>query len=104
MNEVINTDHFVSEAVSIIKATIAESNESVFRMSLCGGGTPRPIYEALVKEAIDWENLEITFSDERCVAPDHNDSNYKMAADALLSKVSIKELSLIHISEPTRPY
>ena len=52
MNEVINTDHFVSEAVSIIKATIAESNESVFRMSLCGGGTPRPVYEALVNEAI----------------------------------------------------
>ena len=48
MNEVIKTDHFVSEAVSIIKSTIAESNESVFRMSLCGGGTPRPVYEELV--------------------------------------------------------
>ena len=97
MNEVINTDHFVSEAVSIIKATISESNESVFRMSLCGGGTPRPVYEALVNESIDWENLEITFSDERCVPPDHDDSNYKMAADALLSKVSIKENNIIRI-------
>ena len=103
MNEVINTDHFVSEAVSIIKATIAESNESVFRMSLCGGGTPRPIYEALVNEAIDWENLEITFSDERCVPPDHDDSNYKMAADALLSKVPVKENNIIRIKGELDP-
>ena len=103
MNEVINTDHFVSEAVSIIKATIAKSNESVFRMSLCGGGTPRPIYEALVNEVIEWENLEITFSDERCVPPDHDDSNYKMAADALLSKVSIKENNIIRIKGELDP-
>ena len=103
MNEVINTDHFVSEAVSIIKSTIAESNEDVFRMSLCGGGTPRPVYEALVNEAIEWENLEITFSDERCVPPDHDDSNYKMAADALLSKVPIKENNMIRIKGELDP-
>ena len=103
MNEVINTDYFVSEAVSIIKSTIAESNEDVFRMSLCGGGTPRPVYEALVNQAIDWENLEITFSDERCVPPDHDDSNYKMAADALLSKVPIKENNMIRIKGELDP-
>ena len=103
MNEVIKTDHFVSEAVSIIKSSIAGSNEAVFRMSLCGGGTPRPVYEALVNEAIDWENLEITFSDERCVPPDHDDSNYKMAADALLSKVSIKESNIIRIKGELDP-
>ena len=103
MNEVIKTDHFVSEAVYIIKSTIAESNESVFRMSLCGGGTPRPVYEALVNEAIHWENLEITFSDERCVPPSHDDSNYKMAAEALLSKVSIKENNIIRIKGELDP-
>ena len=103
VNEVINTDQFVTEAVSIIKSTIAESNESVFRMSLCGGGTPRPVYEALVNEAIDWENLEITFSDERCVPPSHDDSNYKMAAEALLSKVSIKENNIIRIKGELDP-
>ena len=103
MNEVINTDHFVSEAVSIIISTIAESNEDVFRMSLCGGGTPRPVYEALVNEVIEWENLEITFSDERCVPPDHDDSNYKMAADALLSKVPIKENNMIRIKGELDP-
>ena len=72
-------------------------------MSLCGGGTPRPVYEALVNEAIEWENLEITFSDERCVPPDHDDSNYKMAADALLSKVSIKENNIIRIKGELDP-
>ena len=72
-------------------------------MSLCGGGTPRPVYEALVNEAIDWENLEITFSDERCVPPDHDDSNYKMAADALLSKVSVKENNIIRIKGELDP-
>ena len=103
MNKVINSDNFVSDAVSIIKSSISESNESQFRMSLCGGGTPRAIYHALAKEELLWENMEVTFSDERCVPPDHEESNYKMAADTLLSKVPIKESNVIRIQGELDP-
>lgn len=103
MNKVINSDNFVSDAVSIIKSSISRSNESQFRLSLCGGGTPRAIYKALAKEEILWENIEVTFSDERCVPPDHEESNYKMAADALLSKVPIKESNVMRIQAELDP-
>ncbi len=60
---------------------------------LSGGATPRRLYERLATEtyglAIPWGQVYLFWGDERCVPPDHPDSNYKMAYDALISKVSI---------------
>lgn len=59
-------------------------------ISLAGGGTPKPIYEQLAQtDGIDWSVVDIFFGDERCVPPDHADSNYKMAAETLLNRVAI---------------
>jgi 6-phosphogluconolactonase len=40
---------------------------------------------------VDWQRVQIYFGDERCVPPDHADSNYKMARDAFLSQVAVPE-------------
>jgi 6-phosphogluconolactonase len=58
-------------------------------VALAGGSTPRALYEALAGDHADhpWEELEVFFSDERCVRPDHPDSNYLMAEEALLSRL-----------------
>ena len=63
----------------------------MFRLSLCGGSTPRPVYAELARigSDLDWEKIQITFGDERCVPPDDAQSNYKMAKEALLDHVSI---------------
>jgi 6-phosphogluconolactonase len=62
------------------------------RASFClaGGTTPRACYERLANEAaIPWPEVSIYFGDERCVAPDHPDSNYRMALASLLERVAI---------------
>lgn len=62
-------------------------------MALCGGQTPRPVYERLADDPIAarirWREVEVFFGDERAVPPDDPASNYRMAAVALLDRVSI---------------
>jgi 6-phosphogluconolactonase len=59
-------------------------------LCLAGGTTPRAAYEALAAEAdLPWSAIFIYFGDERCVAPDHLDSNYRMAREALLDRVPL---------------
>jgi 6-phosphogluconolactonase len=54
---------------------------------LAGGSTPRKLYEAMAGVRHPWAETDVFFSDERCVRPDDPDSNYRMATEALLSKV-----------------
>jgi 6-phosphogluconolactonase len=63
-----------------------------FSIGLAGGSTPKMLYELLAEEyraAINWAKTEVFFGDERCVPPEHAESNYRMAREALLSKVPI---------------
>jgi 6-phosphogluconolactonase len=57
-------------------------------IALSGGSTPKPLYEKLAETTYPWEEVEVFFGDERCVPPDHPDSNFRMANEALLSKVA----------------
>ncbi len=56
-------------------------------IALSGGHTPRPIYERLASIEYDWTTVDVFFGDERCVPPDHPDSNFGMAHGAFLGKV-----------------
>jgi 6-phosphogluconolactonase len=64
-------------------------------VALAGGSTPRATYSELATgeksgtRRLPWEKLHVFFSDERMVPPDHPDSNYRMAREALLSRVAI---------------
>jgi 6-phosphogluconolactonase len=64
-----------------------------FSLALSGGSTPKILFELLASDAyksrIDWPRVEIFFADERCVPPEHADSNFRMANETLLSKVPI---------------
>jgi 6-phosphogluconolactonase len=65
-----------------------------FSLALAGGSTPRRIYEILAGEegpgrGIDWSKVHVFFGDERTVPPDHADSNFRMANDAMLSRVAL---------------
>jgi 6-phosphogluconolactonase len=63
---------------------------------LSGGTTPRGVYTALAAGALNrvtfpWDRLYVFWGDERHVPPDHPDSNYRMAREALLSRVPIAD-------------
>jgi 6-phosphogluconolactonase len=55
---------------------------------ITGGSTPRKAYERVAAERPDWSGVEVWFTDERCVPPEHEHSNFRMANEALLSHVS----------------
>ena len=54
---------------------------------LTGGTTPQRCYELLAEMDLEWGRVTILFGDERCVPPDHPDSNYLMAKQSLLDRV-----------------
>lgn len=54
---------------------------------LTGGRTPEEAYKEAAKRERDWSNVELWWSDERCVPPDHELSNYGMAKRALLDRL-----------------
>lgn len=56
-------------------------------LALAGGTTPRRAYERLASLDYPWTDVDVFFGDERCVPPDHPDSNFRMAHEALLSRV-----------------
>jgi 6-phosphogluconolactonase len=54
---------------------------------LAGGSTPRRCYELLAGMEVEWGRVTVLFGDERCVAPDDPESNYRMARESLLELV-----------------
>jgi 6-phosphogluconolactonase len=79
-------------------ARAAAAARGRFTLLLSGGSTPRRLYELLAElpgdaaageRGLPWSRTEIFFGDERCVAPDHPDSNYGMARAALLARAPI---------------
>ena len=74
---------------------VASSSKGPFRMALSGGSSPKAVHALLCDEKkpfrarIPWERLHFFWGDERCVPPDHPDSNYRMALESLLSKVPV---------------
>ena len=60
-----------------------------FLLSLAGGSTPRSVYALWAeKTQLDWSKVVLVFGDERCVPPDHEQSNYRMVAESLLAGLS----------------
>ncbi len=64
-----------------------------FSIVLSGGSTPRTLYERLAQDdlaaRVDWRAVHVFWGDERAVPPDHADSNYRMAREALLDHVAL---------------
>src|SRR3954462_6752911 len=77
-----------------------------FTVALSGGSTPKAMHNLLAtkyKDQIAWNKVEIFFGDERCVPPEHADSNYKMARETLLSKVPIPEQNVYRMRGEIQP-
>lgn len=62
-------------------------------VALAGGSTPKRVYELLASDdyigLVPWPKVHLFFGDERCVPSDHPDSNYRMANEAMISRVPI---------------
>src|SRR4051794_34992204 len=74
-----------------------------FTVALSGGSTPRALFALLAdpggpyRDRIDWSALHVFWGDERHVPPDHPDSNYRMAREALLDHVPVPAANIHRI-------
>ncbi len=66
---------------------IISAAEAGGHIALAGGSTPRAAYEAVAGSGADLTSATFWFGDERCVAPDHDDSNFRMARAALFDRL-----------------
>jgi len=72
-------------------ARAAETRDRV-TLALAGGSSPAPVYRWLAAAGgVPWDRVEIFFGDERCVPPDHPDSNYRMARETLLDPLGLTD-------------
>lgn len=80
--------------------------KEVVNIALSGGNTPKAIFDLLAQEyhnLIPWEKIRLFWVDERCVAPDHPDSNYGMTRNHLLEKVPIAASNVFRIQAEKEP-
>jgi 6-phosphogluconolactonase len=96
-----------AERIIALAGQKSAGNGITFSLMLSGGSTPKALYELLASDPwrprVDWPNMEIFFGDERCVPPDHPDSNFKMADEALLSRVPIVKSNIHRIRGELAP-
>ncbi len=77
--------------VEVAKEAIEKRGQ--FTVALAGGSTPKALYQLLAsndfQDKINWKSIFFFFGDERNVAPDSNESNFKMANETLLEPLNI---------------
>ena len=77
----------------VAAARDAIDSHGQFVVALSGGSTPRDTYRRLGTDAlvsgVMWSRVQVLWGDERCVPPDHAESNYRMARETLLERVPV---------------
>lgn len=105
--EIIYTNSFVNSAtdriIHVMERTLRK--KTFFRLSLCGGSTPFPVYAELARKGsqLPWDRVIITFGDERCVSPDHEQSNFRSAKLKFLDLVPIPKSNVLRIKGEETP-
>lgn len=88
-------DAFLDAAARLIVDRISRAirSQGRCRLALTGGRTPIGIHRRILRPdlagQVAWDRVEVYFGDERCVPPDHLDSNYRMARETLLDHLPI---------------
>jgi 6-phosphogluconolactonase len=72
-------------------------------LAISGGNTPRPMFSVMAQADFDWANVHIFWVDERCVPPDDDLSNFKMADETLLTPARISKYNVHRIHGELKP-
>jgi 6-phosphogluconolactonase len=87
-----NSFTVLESAEDVAAAAAKEISQALWKgartLVLAGGTTPKRCYELLSAMEVEWGRVSVLFGDERCVRPDHPESNYLMAREALLDRVA----------------
>ena len=96
--EILDTPRDLARAAAelfVAKSSEAVAQRGLATIALSGGSTPKLLYQLLAdpnepfREQVPWPSIHFFWTDERHVPPDHPESNYRMANEAMLSKVPV---------------
>jgi 6-phosphogluconolactonase len=90
------TQKFVEIAAAAVK------EKGSFTVALSGGSTPKTLYGLLVNDPVlrsqvPWDKMYLFFGDERHVGPNDEQSNFRMATEAMISKSLLKSEQVLRI-------
>src|ERR1035438_7812480 len=80
------------------------------RIAISGGSTPKATFALLAdpdqpwRNHMPWDSLDLYWVDERCVPPDHADSNYRMTREAMLDHVPLRPEQIHRIEGELEPH
>ena len=102
-----------SDTEKVIKAIAQEfiaitknSQQPRFDVALSGGKTPRLLFKKLAETSnteVNWNRIHFWWGDERCVPPESDESNFKLAFDHFFSKISIPAENIHRINGENNP-
>jgi 6-phosphogluconolactonase len=87
-------------------AEAAIRNGRPFHLALSGGSTPRILFErmaSLPAEERFWEQINFYWADERCVPPDHPDSNFRMTEETLFRPLTLSQDKVFRMRGEAEP-
>jgi 6-phosphogluconolactonase len=97
-------DNLNSSFTAWLKERLAEKEE--ITIALSGGSTPQSLFDywaSLPEGAIDWRQILFFWGDERCVPPDHPESNYRMTREHLFDKIGMSQDKIFRIFGENEP-
>lgn len=104
--EVLSDKAAVAAAVAKQLVDQIAQAKSEFTIALSGGSTPKVLFNELVSnhaDSVDWQRVRFFWGDERCVPPDDEQSNYKMANELLLQPLKIKSEHVFRVRGEDSP-
>jgi len=104
--KIFNSSEELSEEFAQLLKNEVSSADKQFNLVLSGGSTPKNIFRYLsdnYKDQINWSKINFFWGDERCVPPNHDQSNYKMVNESLLSNINVIEENIFRIKGEDNP-
>ena len=102
-----NPEALAEQVSALLMNWIESSSSSKFHMAISGGSTPNLLFSALATNYAGsplWQKTHFWWVDERMVAPSDPESNFGVANQMLLSKITIPEKNIHRILGEQRPY
>ncbi len=103
-----NPEELATEGAKLFRdaSEQAVAEQGRFSVALSGGSTPSQLFRQLgasYRKKIAWDRVHLFWSDERCVPRDHEQSNFRLAYDELISRIWIPSENVHRIKGELRP-
>ena len=105
MSKAVKVFDNISDLARDLAEKLQRISQKEVSIALSGGSTPARVYDEIVQKMLplNWANIQVFWSDERCVAPDHHESNYLMTKNHLLNHIAIPEENIFRVKGEEEP-